>query len=265
MQNKINVMNIMFDNVTQIEALNLIFKYLNKDNKGYICTPNPEMLLEAQKNSPFLNVINNSLLNIADGIGILWAAYNMEKHNSKLKAILNLPLIALYPKKFKTVLKERVTGTDLIQKICERSAGTPYKVFLLGAVPGIAEITKEKLQQKSPALKIVGTFAGSAELKDKDTIVQLINKSEADILFVAFGAPKQEMWIYENLKNLKTVKIAIGVGGAFDFISGKRKRAPVWMQIIGLEWLYRLFQEPTRWKRIYNATIKFPIEIIKLL
>jgi N-acetylglucosaminyldiphosphoundecaprenol N-acetyl-beta-D-mannosaminyltransferase len=265
MQTEIKVMNVRFNNVSQAETLDLIFNYLQTNKKGYICTPNPEMLLETQKNERFLKILNNSLLNIPDGIGILWAAYNIKKRNSKLKALLNLPLIALYPDKFKTVLKERVTGTDLLQKICEKANQTPYKVFLLGAGPGIAEITGEKLMQHSPALNIVGTYSGSPDEKDKNEIINKINNSQADLLFVAFGAPKQEIWLSEVLNKLNTVKIAIGVGGAFDFISGKRKRAPAWMRQTGLEWLYRLAQEPSRIKRIYNATIKFPIEIIKSL
>ena len=265
MQNEIKVMDVKFNNVSQAESLDLIFEYLKKDKKGYICTPNPEMLLETQKNDEFLNILNSSLLNIPDGIGILWAAYNIKKHNSKLKALLNLPLIAFYPNKFKTVLKERVTGTDLLQKICEKANNTLYKIFLLGAGAGIAEITKEKLLEHSPALNIVGTYEGSPEEKDKNEIISRVNNSQADLLFVAFGAPKQEIWIAETLKDLKTVKIAIGVGGAYDFISGKRKRAPLWMQKLGLEWFYRLIQEPTRIKRIYNAAIKFPYKIIKSL
>jgi len=265
MQTEIKIMNVRFNNVSQTETIDFIFNNLQTGKKGYICTPNPEMLLETQKNEAFLKVLNGSLLNIPDGIGILWAAYNIEKQNSKLKALLNLPLIALYPDKFKTVLKERVTGTDLLQKICEKANQTPYKVFLLGAGTGIAEITKEKLIQHSPALNIVGTYEGSPDEKDKEEIINSINNSQTDLLFVAFGAPKQEIWIAENLPLLKTVKIAIGVGGAFDFVSGKTQRAPDWMRQTGLEWFYRLIQEPSRWKRIYNATIRFPIEIIKSL
>jgi len=265
MQSEIKVMNVRFNNVTIDESIDIIFEYINKSKKGYICTPNPEMLLKTQKNAVFLNILNNSLLNIADGIGILWASYNIEKHNSKFKALLNLPLVALYPQKFRTVLKERVTGTDLLQKICEKAESHPYKIFLLGAGPKVAEITKEKLLAHSPSLNIVGFFEGSPDDKDKEEIIKKINSSEADILFVAFGAPKQEVWISDNLKTLKTVKIAIGIGGAFDFVSGKKKRAPLWMQKTGLEWLYRLIQEPSRIKRIYNATIKFPIQIIKYL
>ena len=127
----------------------------------------------------------------------------------------------------------------------------------------MAKSAKEILSKKHPGLKIVGTHAGSPKIKEEQSIREKIDDSKADFLFVAYGAPKQEIWISRNLKKLETVKVAVGVGGAFDFVAGKRKRAPKWMQKIGLEWLYRLLQQPTRIKRIYNATIKFSIKVLK--
>jgi N-acetylglucosaminyldiphosphoundecaprenol N-acetyl-beta-D-mannosaminyltransferase len=262
MQKEIEIMDVRFNNVTMDEVLDFIF---TSNKKGYICTPNPEMLLEAQNNHKFLKVLNHSLLNIPDGIGILWAATQIHKNSSKLNAILNLPLIALFPGKFKKVLRERVTGTDLLQKICEIASKNGIKLFFLGATTGIAENAAQKLEHFYPDLKIVGTHAGSPALFEQKEIINLINETDAEILFVAYGAPKQEIWISETLHKLNKIKIAIGIGGAFDFFAGKRKRAPKIMQKLGLEWLFRLIQEPTRIKRIYNATIKFPIEIIKRL
>ncbi len=262
MQEEIKVMDVRFNNVSMDEALDFIF-HANK--KGYICTPNPEMLLETQKNHKFLKVLNHSLLNIPDGIGILWAATQIINNASKLIALLNLPLIVLYPGKFKKVLKQRVTGTDLLQKICQKAAKNNTKLFFLGAATGVSENAAQKLEHFYPGLNIVGTHAGSPSQYEQKEIIDLINSTDAEILFVAYGAPNQEMWIADSINKLKNIKIAIGIGGAFDFISGRRKRAPKIMQKLGLEWLFRLIQEPTRIKRIYNATIKFPIEIIKRL
>jgi len=262
MQEEIKIMDVRFNNVSMNEAIEYI---LTNNKKGCICTPNPEMLLEAQNNHQFLKVLNNSLLNIPDGIGILWAATQIHNKNSRLKALLELPFIAIAPNRFKKVLKERVTGTDLLQKICLKCAKTQTKVFFLGAAPGIAEKAAEKLENKYPELKIVGTHAGSPAPDEQKEIIQMINQTDAEILFVAYGAPKQEIWISEIIHKLNNVRIAIGIGGAFDFVAGKRKRAPKWMQKLGLEWLFRLIQQPSRIKRIYNATVKFPIEIIKQL
>jgi N-acetylglucosaminyldiphosphoundecaprenol N-acetyl-beta-D-mannosaminyltransferase len=265
MQKEMKVLGVRFDNVTMDEALDEIFKNLNKQKKGYICTPNPEIVLESNKNSRYQDILNNSILNIPDGIGILWAATHISRKSSKLRALLSLPLIAISPGKFKKVLRQRVTGIDLVQEIAQRAAKSGEKIFLLGAASGIAEIAAEKLKAKFENLKIVGTFAGSPHEKDRKEILDLINKSSADILFVAYGAPAQEVWITGNLNKLETVKIAAGIGGSFDFIAGKQKRAPKWMQKLGLEWFYRLIKQPSRWKRIYNATIKFPYEVIKEL
>lgn len=265
MPEEIKINGVRFDNVNLNETVDFLLNKLKNNKKGYICTPNPEMILEAQKNSDFKKVINNSLLNIPDGIGILWAASNIKNKNSKLKALLTLPLIPFFPGKFKDTLKERVTGVDLLEAVCKKMHKTDYRIFFLGARKGVAEMTAEKLETKYPGIQIVGTYAGSPKKKDRKTIIELINSRKPDILFVAYGAPKQEMWISENLKRLNTVKIAIGIGGAFDFISRTIRRAPKWMQKLGIEWLFRLIQEPSRFKRIYNATIRFPYEVIKKL
>lgn len=265
MQEKITVMGVRFDNIRITDTVDFVIDSLEENKKGYICTPNPEMLLEAKNNNLFRNVLNKSLLNIPDGIGVLWAATNIANKNSKIKALLTLPLIIINPKRFKYVLKQRVTGIDLMLAICKKCAQTGHSIFLLGAKEGVAKTAALKLNKKYPKLKIKGTFAGSPKEKDKENIIKIINNHEPDILFVAYGAPNQEFWITNNLKSLRTVKIAIGIGGALDFISQKKQRAPKWMQKTGTEWLFRLIQEPSRIRRIINATIKFPCEIIKKL
>lgn len=262
MQEEIKIMNVRFDNVSMDETVDFVLK---NNRQGYICTPNPEMLLECQNNDKFLDVLNKSQLNIADGIGILWAATQIAKKSSKLKALTELPFIALAPKRFRNVLKQRVTGTDLVQEICKKATQTHLKIFLLGAAPGIAEKAAEKLQQRYSGLNICGTYAGSPAPEDLEVIKELINTRQPDILFVAYGAPKQEIWINQYLSQFPSIKKAIGIGGAFDFIAGKRKRAPKFMQKLGLEWLFRLGQEPSRIKRIFDATIKFPINFIRTL
>lgn len=148
-------------------------------------------------------------------------------------------------------------------KLCNISNKEGYKIFLLGGENGIGKITRIKLIKKYSKIKIVGTHSGNGTKKEDKQIIDKINKSEADLLFVAYGAPKQEKWIYRNLKLLKSVKVAIGVGGSFDFISEKVKRAPKIMRKLNLEWLYRLIKNPKRIKRIINASIVFPIKVLK--
>lgn len=267
---KIKILKVKFDKVQLFEATEIALNLAKNKEKHFIATPNPEMLLEAGKNPKFLSVLNKSSLNVPDGTGILWAAKYLkviENNRSKLlktiKWILSLLSALLYPSYTKSELKERVTGVDLMEKICQKSSQENLKIFLLGAKEGVAEKAKETLEKKYPNLKITGFHAGSPKESEEKTIINKINESEAQILFVAYGAPSQELWISRNLKKLHSIKLAMGVGGSFDFIANVRKRAPQWMQKIGLEWIYRLLQQPSRFKRIFNATIKFPVKILK--
>jgi N-acetylglucosaminyldiphosphoundecaprenol N-acetyl-beta-D-mannosaminyltransferase len=264
---KIKILKVKFDKVQLAEATEIALNLAKSKEKHFIATPNPEMLLEARKNPKFLEVLNSSSLNVPDGIGILWAAKYLEitKNNKSktlkaIKWIFSLISVLLYPKYIKDILKERVSGIDLMEKICQKSTQENLKIFLLGAKEGVAEKTKEMLLKKYSDIQITGLYAGSPKEEEK-IIIDKINRSEAQILFVAYGAPFQELWIARNLKKLHDIKLAMGVGGSFDFIAKIRKRAPEWMRKIGLEWIYRLLQQPSRLKRIYHAVIKFPIKI----
>ncbi len=265
---KIKILNVPFDKVGELQAFGEISNHLESGRgKMFIATPNPEMLLSAEKNKQFLSILNNTDINIADGIGILWAADFLEKtaHNKSkivkiIKGIVALPKIIFRRSSFRA-LPERVTGTDMMQLIC-KNIGSKHSVFLLGAGEGVAEKTASILKKKYNT-KIVGTHSGSADPSAEDQIVSAINKASPKILFVAFGAPKQELWIARNIDRLDTIKLVMGIGGAFDFISGNIKRAPSFMRKLGLEWLYRLIRQPSRIKRIFNATVVFPFKVIK--
>ncbi len=236
MLKNIKILDIPFAALTMEEALLLILQHMGNpasQRPFFIATPNPEMLLEARKNIEFKKILQHTDLNIPDGIGIILA--------SRLQ---------------KTPLPARVTGTDMMEMLC-RKAPFGTKIFLLGAAPGVAEKVKEELTTQFCHIHIVGTYSGSPAPEEEKDILKLIQQSKPDMLFVAYGAPKQEMWLHRNKAHLGEVKIVMGVGGAFDFIAKIRKRAPLWMQKMGLEWLYRLIQEPKRIKRIYNATVKF--------
>ncbi len=264
----IKIAKVRIDKTTLKEATETALKWVKAEKQRHITTPNPEIILEANKNHKFLRILNHADLNTADGTGILWAAKYLQetkKTQSKtiklFKTIKTLLAIPFTPKSLKTALPERVTGVDLLQSICKNAKNE--KIFFLGAQIGVAEKTKKILEKKYPQLKIVGTHAGSPNFDEEKEIIEKINKSKAEILFIAYGAPAQEFWISRNLKKMPSVKVAAGIGGSFDFISSIKKRAPKWMQRIGIEWLYRLIQEPSRFKRIYNATIKFPLIILR--
>jgi len=270
MQETLEILGIRFDKVTLGEATKKALESAKSKNQSYIATPNPEFLLEARKNPAFAKVLNNSKLNIPDGTGILWATKYLDitkKNSSKtlkiFKWIYSLLLVPFSPKSIRKILKERVTGVDLMENICKHSNENNLKIYLLGAKEGTAEKTKEILEKKYPGIEVVGTFGGTPSQEGEKEIVEKVIKSQAQILFVAYGAPNQELWISRNLHKMPNVKLAIGVGGSFNFIAGIRKRAPKIIQRLGFEWIYRLLQEPSRIKRIYNATIKFSTTILK--
>lgn len=269
-ENTVEVLEIRFDKVTLKEATKEALLLAKDEKQSYITTPNPEILLESLKNSEFAKVLNSSALNIPDGTGILWATKYLDitKNNkSKIlkttKWLYSLIIQIFYPKYIRSILRERVTGVDLMENICKHSPEDNLKIFLLGAKEGTAEKVKEILEKKYQGIQIVGIFSGSPRTEEEKEITTQINNSKAQVLFVAYGAPKQELWIAKNLHKMPTVKLAIGIGGSFNFIAGILKRAPRFMQTLGLEWLYRLLQEPSRIKRIYNATIKFSFVILK--
>ncbi len=263
------ILKVRFDYITLKQATETAIQWSQNSDQKYITTPNPEIVLEAQKNKKFLKILNKSDLNIADGTGILWASkfLKITEKSSKgmvlLKWIISLILTPLFPSYIRTELPERVTGVDLMQNICKEASKTNIKIFLLGAADNVAEKTKEILEKKYKGVKIVGAYAGSPKENEEKEIREIVKDSAADILFIAYGAPAQEIWIHRNLQKMPNIKVAIGIGGSFDFISGMRKRAPKWMQKIGIEWLYRLLQQPKRIIRIYRAIIKFPLKILK--
>lgn len=200
--------------------LNDITKDIDGNKQKTIIAINPEKILTARKNPEIHQFINMADYQIPDGTGILLA--------SKFQ---------------KGQISSRITGVDLMLKLCQLASEKKYKVFLYGASESSLKEAKESLLNLYPKLSIVGIQNGYE--KDQNKIIKKISDSQANILFVALGSPKQERFIFENKDKLK-VNILQGVGGSFDVISGRVKRAPIWMQNIGLEWLYRLIKEPKR-------------------
>ncbi len=231
---RILLLGIPVDPVTPEEAIAVLKGFLSDGEQHHVMTPNNEMLVEASGNRAFADVLRSSSFNLPDSTGLLWAARRTGQQ-----------------------LPARVTGVDTVIRLCSE-LGQDQKVFLLGAAPGVAEKAAEALRRKHPALVIAGTHSGSPSDTDAPAIIQTINTSGASILFVAFGAPAQDMWIHRYLTDLPSVKVAMGVGGTFDFLAGMQKRAPLWMQNLGLEWLWRFIRQPSRAPRMWKALITFP-------
>jgi N-acetylglucosaminyldiphosphoundecaprenol N-acetyl-beta-D-mannosaminyltransferase len=221
----LSILDIPVHDVTTEETLTLIDQFVHKQTPHQLCTVNPEFIMTAQHDVEFRQILQQSALNLPDGIGVVWAAKR-----------LGLPL------------RERVAGSDLVGLIADRAQKTGWRIFLLGAAEGVAQQAAIILRERYPQVNIVGAYAGSPRPEDEADIAARIRSSEADVLLVAYGAPKQDKWIARNIEHTG-VAVAMGIGGSLDFIAGTQKRAPQWMQRVGIEWLYRLVREPWRWRR----------------
>jgi N-acetylglucosaminyldiphosphoundecaprenol N-acetyl-beta-D-mannosaminyltransferase len=221
----VRILGVEVDNLTTAEALAHVADFVTEGGPHQVVTVNPEFVMAAQQLPTFRTIINNADLRLPDGVGLLWAA----RHHG-------------------TPLKERVAGSDMAPLIARQAARLGHSLFLLGAGPSVAERAALELARIAPGVPIVGTYAGSPDVEDEDRILALIREQSPDILLVAYGAPQQDLWIGRNLGHLE-VPVAMGVGGAFDFLAGITWRAPPWVQRLGLEWFHRLLQEPWRWRR----------------
>lgn len=191
-----------------------------------VCTVNPEFIVDAGRDLAFAAVLGRADLRVPDGVGVLWAA-----------------------RLFGVRLAERVTGSDGIYSICRHAAVHGWRVYFLGAAPGVAERTAATLTHLYPGLNVAGAYPGSPNAAEWLDIHARLVDAQPEILFVAFGHPRQDFWIDTHRAELPAA-VAIGVGGAFDFVTGVAVRAPMWMQRLGLEWLHRLVRQPWRWRRI---------------
>jgi N-acetylglucosaminyldiphosphoundecaprenol N-acetyl-beta-D-mannosaminyltransferase len=263
MNKKIEIAGIKFDPVTYDLAIEAVSGFMSGGGRRVIVTPNPEMVLDAHKNKEFADVLNGASLSVADGMGILWASYYLNLPKKKtapgrlFQIFSSLSDILSSSRKIRKIFPERVTGSDIFEKIIEKSQSKKWRIFLLGAGIGVGKKAVDNLLKKYPGAVFAGSYSGSPGENEENDICRIINSAKPDVLFVAYGSPAQELWISRNFRNLTTVRLAMGVGGAIDFAAGKIKRAPRFMQKTGLEWLWRLSREPGRVKRIWKATYVF--------
>ena len=239
---RIKFLNTNIDNLTMEEALERIDELIKRGKPSYVVTPNVDHIVKLEKDVEFQEVYRNADLILTDGMPLLWI--------SKFK---------------KNPIKEKVSGSDLFPKVCELAAQKGYKVFLLGAAEGIADKAALNLKNKYNGLNIIGTYSPSYGFETKpeeiEYIIDKIRSTEPNILAVGLGAPKQEKFIYKYIDQLN-VPISLAIGASIDFEAGNIKRAPKWMQKVGLEWFYRLTKEP---KRMFKRYLVDDIKILKLI
>ena len=233
---------IRVDFVPLSSALEMFQAWMNSDTQRYATTPNPEMIMAAQRDAEFAAILNQADLAIADGAGLVWAARMLYGTAQS------------YP---------RLAGVDLMEAVCAQAAQKGWRIFLLGGERKSTTGCSEVLEKRYPGLKICGSNSESFTSESSDAIMAAVQASgPVDILSVAYGAPRQEKWIAGNLPLLPQVKIAMGVGGSFDYLSGRQLRAPKLLRRAGLEWLFRLVRQPWRLRRML-ALPQFVVMVLK--
>lgn len=240
----VNILDVNIDPVSELEALNKVADFIAAKKPHQVATINAEFIVEAQKNSQFRKVLNDADLALADSSAVVWAARFLG-----------------------SFLPERIPGADFVNLLALQAEEQGWRLYLIGGAAGVAEEAGKALKKIHPGLQVVGAEAGLERGSHLDiaaqteALVNRIKNAKPDILLVAFGAPKQDLFIADNKDELG-VPVMIGVGGTLDFLAGRVKRAPeIWRQL-ALEWLWRLLNDPRRMPRIYRAVVKFPWLVI---
>ena len=241
---RIHFMGIEIDNLTRDELVERVFDSIKSRTPVQVVGVNVDQIIGVHKNNISKKIFLNSYLVFVDGKPIKWMC-----------SLLRKPI------------KERITGPDFMEYICKRAAPFGMKIFLLGAGPGVAQKCGEILQERYPGIVVVGAysppFGFQNDLKEMNKINSMLKQSDADMLFVGMGSPKQDIFIYENMYKYE-IPVSFSMGAALDFIAGNVKRAPRWMIHCGLEWFYRVLQDPKRlWKRYFINDMKIIPMFIK--
>lgn len=239
--------DLIFESVRLSEAARMVVQAAQDRQKGLVVTPNVDHVVSIAQDKKMEQVFKTAMFRFADGMPLVWF--------SRIACPSGLP--------------ERVTGADLLFAVAEQASCKNLSIFLLGGLPGVADKAADRLKNLYPGLRIAGTycppFGFESDSNQNRQIVDLVNASKADILFIGVGTPKQEKWASEHLDELQVGPI-LGVGAAFDFAAGTLKRAPKWIQSYGFEWLWRLLSEPKRlWRRYLLKDSKFLFIAIKEL
>ena len=237
------ILGVPFDSVTTAETIEIIARMIESGEPHYIATANVDFLVQAAKDVELRRILFDAHLVVCDGTPLLWASRLLGNG-----------------------LPERVAGSDVVPLLIKEAAEKGYRVYFLGAQPEVCKRAVAKLQDQFPTLQIVGhhspPFKPLVEM-DHDDIISRIQAAKPDLLFVGFGCPKQEKWIKMHYQTLG-VPVCVGVGGTIDFLAGHRRRAPMWMRKAGVEWIYRMAQEPRRlFKRYFTDLWHFGGAIAK--
>lgn len=235
---RVRLLWLGIDDVSFDQAVERVVEMCGEEGPAYVVTPNVDHFMRTRRDAAFRAIYDNADLCLADGMPVVWA--------SRLLGC---------------ALKGKVSGSDMFEALCARAAEEGFPVFFLGGTPGVAEKAKQVLTERHPKLRVAGTHSPQVQTdtegpEDEETR-EIVRKAKPQLLFVAFGMPKQEIWMARNYKRMG-VPVCIAVGASFDFVAEVQSRAPRWMQRMGLEWSWRLLHEPRRlWKRYLLHDLPF--------
>lgn len=241
--NTLEILSVPVAQTNYAKTIHKIKKLISNKEKSFICVSAVHLIMECQSNHRLLEGVKKAIMVVPDGMPLVWLSklYGFKKTS-------------------------RVYGPNLTLILCRLAEKYGYNVLFLGGAKGQSKIVAQNLKKMFPGLRVVGNIdTPNLPLNEKENlkIIKKINSNKADVIFVGMGCPNQELWMIEN-RNKVLAPMLIGVGAAFDFISGRKKQAPKWMQDIGLEWFYRLIQEPRRlFKRYFVLNTLFIIKVSK--
>ena len=239
-------MGLHLDNLAFDEAVDRIIALARGDRPRFVVTPNVDHIMKFNRNPRLREAYRKASLVLADGMPVVWA--------SRLLG---------------SAVRDKVSGADLFPRVSEAAAEHGLSIYILGGLHGAAEEGARILQRRHPDLRVAGVQCPERgfhlDTKENQQVIEAVRAASPDILFVALGCPKQELWMHDHCEALG-VPVSLGVGAAVDFISGKVRRAPTWMQRCGLEWLFRILREPRRlWKRYLLDDTPFLFRVFRLL
>ncbi|MBR1976624.1 MAG: WecB/TagA/CpsF family glycosyltransferase [Phascolarctobacterium sp.] len=234
----VKILDVPVHPLTMGEAVSVLEESITSGEQAFVVTANAEIIMMCQEDAGYKKIVSqDAQLVLPDGAGAVWAGRHLGYK-----------------------VPERVAGFDLYCQLLDKAAQKGYKAFFFGGSPGIAEAAKAKSEELYPGVQVVGCRNGYFKEEESQAIIDEINASGADMLFAALGAPKQEKWLVRYREQLKP-KILMGIGGSFDVFAGKMERAPKWMQDASLEWLFRLYKQPSRFMRMI-ALPKFVLKVV---
>jgi len=234
----VNLFNIRFDNITFFQLCAALEQGIRNRQIGYVVTPNVDHVVRVNRDPRFRQAYEKAMLRLVDGMPLILAS-----------RLLRKPLVS------------KLSGSDLVPRLSQFAAENHFSVFLFGAAPGVAESAAAKLLEAYPGLEVAGTYSPPFRFENDPAVneraIAVVREARPDIVFIALGSPRQEYWLADHFHKME-VPVGMGVGASFDFLAGRTKRAPGWMQYYGMEWLWRLYQEPRRlWKRYFIEDAPF--------